>query len=581
MIHVFFLKERRTQVFTLRCTETCWGCHMYTPFLFFRRFTMACCCTALLLLALGPAIGVAAQGKANAAPPATGMLRITSQRSGEMPPARFPHDAHAKTLGSASCATCHTQTEAGKASLPEAFSFKGTNELSGLQRKAMFHAACLGCHTQRTSQGLVSGPSEAQCRSCHARPEQGETATVFRPRLDKALHYRHIQSSAIPAPEGVGQQANCKACHHPVPSMPESPPYQSCGTCHADTPKEKQPSLRVAAHISCFGCHAATQAKGNPSGPITCAGCHNEVVWQGYSRPANVPLLLVNQPVVRLMQMPQPAKPEGDQAEKQPTAAMQPVLFNHSLHEKALPSCASCHHKTLQACTTCHTMEGSEKGGMVPLTQAMHGANSVRSCVGCHTQRSVTLPACTPCHGQAPRTIAPQCGFCHKQPDAAGQMPPPAGEPMNPATQRIPATPFQGDYGQEQKQPWQLAPEVVTIGALSNEYEASTFPHGAVIRGILARINAAAPSMADKHKEGYTLCMGCHHNSPASANPPRCISCHQPGDGSIEAVPQGGKPLLKAAYHLQCMGCHTQMRVEKPANTDCAGCHAVKVGAKK
>ncbi len=574
-------RQCRCAGFCLCCTETCWGCHMYTPFLFSLRFTRACCCIGLLLLALQPAIGLASQKKATAAPPANGMLRIATQRSGEMPPARFPHDAHAKTLGAASCATCHTQTEAGKPSLPEAFSFKGTQELSGAKRKALLHTACLGCHTERTSQGLSSGPREAQCRSCHARPERREPATVFRPRLDKALHYRHIQSSAIPAPEGVGEQANCKSCHHPVPSMPESPPYQSCGTCHADTPKDKQPSLRVAAHMSCFGCHAATQAKGNPSGPITCAGCHNETDWKGYSRPANVPPLLVNQPVVRLMQMPQPAQQEGAQGEKQPVASMQPVLFNHGLHEKALPSCTACHHKTLQSCTTCHTVEGSEKGGMVPLAQAMHGPNSVRSCVGCHTKRSVTLPACTPCHGQAPRTIAPQCGFCHKQPEAAGQMPPPAGEPMNPATQRIPATPFQGDYGQGQKQPWQTAPEVVTIGALSNEYEASPFPHGAVIRGILARINAAAPSMADRHKEGYALCMGCHHNSPASANPPRCISCHQPGDGSIAAVPQGGKPLLKAAYHLQCMGCHTQMQVEKPANTDCAECHAVKPVAGK
>ena len=35
-------------------------------------------------------------------------------------------------------------------------------------------------------------------------------------------------------------------------------------------------------------------------------------------------------------------------------------------------------------------------------------------------------------------------------------------------------------------------------------------------------------------------------------------------------------PGLKAAYHQQCMGCHREMGLEKPAATECAACHQEK-----
>jgi hypothetical protein len=75
------------------------------------------------------------------------------------------------------------------------------------------------------------------------------------------------------------------------------------------------------------------------------------------------------------------------------------------------------------------------------------------------------------------------------------------------------------------------------------------------------------------------MCQGCHHNSPASKNPPSCASCHaKPFD---PATPD--RPGLKAAYHGQCMSCHKAMGMtelkkggETSSATSCVVCHDEK-----
>jgi len=74
------------------------------------------------------------------------------------------------------------------------------------------------------------------------------------------------------------------------------------------------------------------------------------------------------------------------------------------------------------------------------------------------------------------------------------------------------------------------------------------------------------------HSDKATLCQGCHHNSPASKTPPKCVSCHP-----VAVKPTtDGQLALKAAYHQQCMTCHARMN-QKPAATECADCHKVRV----
>ena len=119
-------------------------------------------------------------------------------------------------------------------------------------------------------------------------------------------------------------------------------------------------------------------------------------------------------------------------------------------------------------------------------------------------------------------------------------------------------------------------PEKVVIDVLMDKYEGAQFPHRLVFRSIESRIgdNGMAGYFHDKQT---TLCMGCHHHSPATLQPPKCAACH--GDGSTES--QDGRPGLMGAYHGQCITCHQVMEIKEPAATDCGRCHKEKLSSKQ
>jgi len=79
--------------------------------------------------------------------------------------------------------------------------------------------------------------------------------------------------------------------------------------------------------------------------------------------------------------------------------------------------------------------------------------------------------------------------------------------------------------------------------------------------------------MHSKHAVSVGDCSACHHYRPAEKNAletTRCSACHQ--ESFLPDHPE--RIGLKAAYHLQCMGCH-QKAAEGPV--DCIGCHGKKV----
>ena len=119
-------------------------------------------------------------------------------------------------------------------------------------------------------------------------------------------------------------------------------------------------------------------------------------------------------------------------------------------------------------------------------------------------------------------------------------------------------------------------PETVTIGALSNDFEPSVFPHRKIYEALVK--GAADSGLASAfHTSPTAMCAACHHNSPIAdlKTPPKCASCH--GIEADKMAASVNKPSLKAAYHQQCMACHDRMKIEKPAATDCAGCHTPRV----
>ena len=118
-------------------------------------------------------------------------------------------------------------------------------------------------------------------------------------------------------------------------------------------------------------------------------------------------------------------------------------------------------------------------------------------------------------------------------------------------------------------------PEKVVIDVLTDQYEGAQFPHRQVFRSIESRIgdNGMAAYFHDKQT---TLCMGCHHHSPATLQPPKCAACH----GDLSKGLQDGRPGLIGAYHGQCIKCHQEMEIKEPAATDCGKCHKEKQSGK-
>ena len=65
-------------------------------------------------------------------------------------------------------------------------------------------------------------------------------------------------------------------------------------------------------------------------------------------------------------------------------------------------------------------------------------------------------------------------------------------------------------------------------------------------------------------------CEVCHHYTPATAQHPKCVSCHEVAYRHEDI----SKPGLKGAYHRQCMGCHR----EWTHSTKCATCPRAACG---
>jgi hypothetical protein len=475
----------------------------------------------------------------------------------EYPEVTFFHDKHTEALSEVgkNCSACHMEDKDGNMSLL----FKRLEDTDRETVKEIYHSNCIGCHQEMADADQETGPLDGQCRSCHT--DKPEVADSRQPMgMDKSLHYRHESSKAI-APE-AGREDNCSVCHHQYDEAKKVLFYakgeeETCRYCHKEEAEGDVRSMADASHASCVSCHLKVEKAGKTSGPVQCAGCHDEAKTREIKKVADVPRMKRNQPDVVLLTAP------GVEAEEGRPVSV--VAFNHKAHEGVVDDCRTCHHAAMESCSeSCHTVKGSEKGGFVQLEQAMHLAQSDRSCVGCHQARQEE-PRCAGCHTfLKEKQDQDSCGKCHVT------LPAEAAASVKSDEERtlIAAGLVQSRVVAGRTVADKDIPEIVEIGSLSDQYEPSKFPH----RKIVKKMDEAMKDSALAgyfHGEPGTTCQGCHHNSPASLNPPKCASCH----GQAFDAKDPGKPGLKAAYHQQCMGCHKAMKVEKPADTACIECH--------
>ncbi len=457
----------------------------------------------------------------------------------EYPVVRFEHDKHTKAV-EGKCESCHKVT--GNTVTAK---FKREEDTTAAEIKAIYHDNCIKCHVDTSKAGKKSGPESGQCRTCHAGPAETSRTLIS---FDKSLHFRHQSSKMVPAP--AGQKDNCSKCHV------------------QDKPEQRNLSFaenKDQAHEKCMSCHMEIAKAKQPSGPVECAGCHDASVRATFKKVADAPRLEAGQSDFFLL-MAEPAKPAAE------PALVNAVPFNHKKHEEKNENCSVCHHtastKGVIACSQCHTSLGKEEGAFITTEQAMHRVTAKTSCVGCHAQAQ-EKKQCAGCHtfmGRTGQKTEASCAKCHVSITAGPELFQDKTGKVNTA-----AMIFETRAKSDTVVKIDEIPETIEIGVLANEYQASKFPHRKIVQKIMDGMKDDAMA-AYFHASPNAVCSGCHHNSPASANPPKCVSCHGKGAGPLNEA----KPDLKTAYHQQCIGCHTEMGIEKPAATACTECHAAK-----
>lgn len=116
-------------------------------------------------------------------------------------------------------------------------------------------------------------------------------------------------------------------------------------------------------------------------------------------------------------------------------------------------------------------------------------------------------------------------------------------------------------------------PDDVELDALVNLYEPVTFDHA-------MHVEVASCENCHHHTAGLTVedekCLQCHKEND-TADEVTCGGCHPANPSSAEQVRASmdtdlfhtNTAGLKRAYHLKCLGCHTEM----DAPSGCQDCH--------
>jgi hypothetical protein len=468
----------------------------------------------------------------------------------EMPAVGFLHDRHTQAL-EGKCTACHIEKDTAVV-----FKFKRTSEPASM---ALYHDQCIACHIEKKAANEMAGPVTDECRSCHVAGEPKESSWE-KISFDKSLHFIHESADPIKAMD-PSDQDNCSRCHHQYNEKSKETFYvkgeeSSCLYCHKSVKQDGIRPIREASHDSCVTCHQTFKTQNIAAGPVTCEGCHDKEKQQQIKKSVDIPRLKRNQPDTV-------AITGWKVGSKTQNTYMNAVAFDHKSHEATAQSCKVCHHETLKNCNTCHGAEGGDsQGGFISLGQAMHQPDSTRSCMGCH--KTVTRSAdCAGCHAQMPATTntSESCKTCHSLQPSQLESAEPAQVAKKALTDRL---------SQYKPVAEKNIPETIVIDELADEYKPSQFPHRKVVQAIAQRVEKSDMAKAF-HTDQAGLCMGCHHNSPKTLEPPKCASCHSKAGPTPD-----GRPGLKGAYHGQCITCHQKMGVESVPATDCAKCHEEK-----
>lgn len=453
----------------------------------------------------------------------------------ERPLVVFLHGSHTSAIERAGgdCKTCH-KIKDGKLSQI----FMECQYTNGKDAMDTFHDNCIGCHKDIADKNQNTGP--VACADCHN--SDPEVLSSRQPMgIDNSLHSRHVKA----------YDKKCEVCHSDCKTNKYKKGEETtCRHCHDKKQAENNViSLEHAVHDSCINCHMARQAEKKSTGPVKCGGCHDLEAQKSIEKVFPVPRMDRNQPDVLKIKT---GSRELDEPGKN---RMNFVAFNHKAHENDNDTCRACHHKSMSACNTCHTLEGSKDSNGVSLEQAMHKMDRDQSCTGCHKKKQDDIK-CAGCHVALSKTEKLDdvlCLKCHNQALS--------DEGMDKNTARMI---IEQRAAQAQLFDIKDIPENIILKGFADKYKPVNFPHGKIVNTIVRNIkdNKLAEYF---HADKGTLCQGCHHNSPATDKPTRCKSCH----GKPFNEKKLNRPGIIGAYHILCMGCHTNMKIDLLSCTDC------------
>lgn len=218
------------------------------------------------------------------------------------PAVAFNHKLHEST--GKFCTTCHHKTikACGKCHDQQGSRDGGGVTLEKAHHHSSSQHSCVGCHNKEVAKESCAGchhmlgqpPGSGSCKVCHggapasqpspaplpaasdAFPENIEIKGLahkyepseFPHRKIVARLYNDIRGSKLAAAFHGRIETLCAGCHHHTPAGTRP---SSCKSCHgkAGHPKKDRPSLKVAYHRQCIGCHQQMNIKEQG-----CTDCH-------------------------------------------------------------------------------------------------------------------------------------------------------------------------------------------------------------------------------------------------------------------------------------------------------------------
>ena len=457
----------------------------------------------------------------------------------ERPEVLFLHDQHTDAMEKKGkdCKVCH-QSDKGQMSQK----FMTLKDEGAQALIDIYHGTCIECHKKTSDEGEKSGP--VICNDCHnVKSQVVSSRQPF--GFDKSLHFTH--SEAV--------EKKCERCHHEYNEKAKKLFYAkgkegTCRYCHKDKTIDNKISIKLAAHVGCINCHIKTIAEKKDAGPIKCRGCHGVDEQKKIEKKKSITRMQREQPDTTIIKIGQDID-----------TRMNLVPFDHKSHEEYNDNCRGCHHEGLDTCSKCHPITGIQEGNYISLEQAMHRIKAKQSCLGCH-ENNKQQKECAGCHSLIRKNISyndSACATCHIKKDQETDSKDGIEAIKLQSARLLKSRPLViNTFNAED------IPEIVKIKDFTKKYQPVEFPHRKIINTLTNNIknNKLANYF---HSDKGTICQGCHHNMPLTKKPSRCTNCH----GKPFDEMNMSRPGAIGAYHIQCMGCHDNMGIDKMGCTDC------------